>query len=336
MIKKKNIESSLSGVVSIKKSNLGFLGIIVKQLKTMQVLPILILMWICFAIMSKEFLTGSNMVTLLVGNSVMAVATIGQTLVLMTGGIDLSVATVISCSAIFSALAMNVYGGNILIGIIVALVIGLIVGLINGIAIGVFRMTPFIVTLATQLLARGLAFVKSQGLGVPGAPENLVALSSEGSFGIPTIVIIVVLLFVIFGLLLSQTTWGRYITMTGSNETSAKYVGINTKLIIASVYVVSGLLAGFAGFVSIIYLGCAIPGVGDPLLLLIVGSAILGGISMNGGSGNMLKAGLGVLIFATLFNGLNLINIPFSYQLIVQGIVIIIGMILSGSFEKKR
>ena len=336
MNNKKTFEGSSTCIVPINRSNTNFFGDVINKMKSMQVLPILVLMAIYFAITTDEFLTGNNMVTLLVGNSVMAIATIGQALVLMTGGIDLSVATVISCSAIYSAVAMNAYNGSILMGLIVALGVGLFFGLINGIAIGVFRMTPFIVTLATQLMARGMAFVKSQGLGIPGAPESLVALSQEGPFGIPTIVVIVVLLFVVFGVLLSKTTWGRYVTLTGSNEKSAKYVGINTKLIIFSVYAVSGLLAGFAGFVSIIYLGCAIPGVGDPLLLLIVGSAILGGISMNGGSGSMLKAGLGVLIFATLFNGLNLSNIPFSFQLIIQGVVIIIGMILSSSFEKKR
>ena len=334
----------------------------------------LVAVWVMFPLLNRMFLTGNNIITLLVANAFFAVAALGETFVLMTGGIDLSVAQNLTCSSMVSAVAMISYqrdavnavlnpggkvlsltelastpgitsqmiesavsgsaGGAILVGSVVAVGMGLLFGIINGAAVGMFKMSPFIVTLGTQLLARGLSYVLSNGHSISGTPRELTNMSI--SYGLPVtsqlvlpwVVFIMVALFLVFGLLLEKTNWGRYITLTGSNPEAARYVGIRVPLVIFSVYAIAGLLAGIGSFMSIMCLGTADPKVGDPLLLPIIGSVILGGISTSGGEGSVKKAALGILLFATIINGMTFLNLTLSFQQIILGSIIIIGMSL--------
>jgi ribose/xylose/arabinose/galactoside ABC-type transport system permease subunit len=233
-------------------------------------------------------------------------------------------------------------GTTVLVGLLVAIGIGVLIGFINGISVGVFRMTPFIVTLATQLLARGVAMVVSGGYSIPGTPSELTRMSyatgiqlGEGLV-IPWVIVILVGIILIFGLLLGKTTWGRSIALVGSNSQSAKYVGINVPFVLSSVYVIAGLLAGMAGFITMMCLGTADPKVGDPMLITIIGSVILGGVDMNGGEGSMTKAALGMFLFATLINGMTFLNLTLALQQIVQGAILVVGMTLLARIKLKR
>lgn len=342
----------------------------------------LIAVWLLFPLLNPMFLTGNNIVTLLVANAFFAVAAVGETFVLMTGGIDLSVAQNLTCSAMFSALVMISYqtrvvnavlnpgakllslyelrslpgmtprllenalsassGTAILIGTVVAILVGLLFGIINGVAVGFFRMSPFIVTLGTQLLARGMSYVLSNGHSISGTPRALTNMSISSGIPItselilPWVVILMVALFVVFGIVLQKTNWGRYITLAGSNSESARYVGIRVSLVIFSVYAVAGALAGVGGLMSIMCLGTADPKVGDPLLLPIIGSVILGGISTMGGEGSITKATLGILLFATIINGMTFLNLTLSLQQLILGSIIIIGMSLISRIGSHR
>jgi ribose transport system permease protein len=140
---------------------------------------------------------------------------------------------------------------------------------------------------------------------------------------------VAIAVLVVFGILLSKTTWGRYVYLLGSNEQASRYVGIRRQWVKASVYIIAGVLAGLGGFLSIANLGVAIPGVGDKILLTIIGGVILGGTSLFGGEGSMWRTALGVLLLATLTNGLNLLGFEFYDQLVAQGIVILLGTSLS-------
>jgi ribose transport system permease protein len=157
-----------------------------------------------------------------------------------------------------------------------------------------------------------------------------------GDFIIPWVVVILLALFIVFGILLGRTTWGRHITLTGSNPQSAAYVGIRVPWIIGSVYVVAGLLAGIGGFMTIMCFGTADVKVGDPLLLPVIGSVILGGVATTGGEGSMTKAALGILMFATIINGMTFLNLNLSLQQIILGAIIIIGMALLARISVRR
>jgi ribose transport system permease protein len=298
-------------------------------------LPFLIILWVVFAISTPSFATFRNLHTLLAATAVIAVAAIGETLILLTAGIDISVASVIACSAILSAYVMDLTGGSIVIGILVALGVGLVFGLFNGFFVSKLGLTPFVLTLGTHLIARGIAFTVSKGYAIR-APELVRKFGRSDIFGLPSIAIIAIVLMLVFGFILSNTTWGRHVMLIGANANAARYVGIRNPRIIASVYVLSGLLSGVAGFLSIANLGAAIPGVGDPILLTIIGGVILGGTSMFGGIGSMGKTAIGVLLLATLTNGLNLMGYDFYDQLIAQGIVIVIGTALIVKFGQEQ
>lgn len=344
---------------------------------------LLAIVWVFFICYSKAFLTPDNMMTLLVVNAYFAIAAVGETYVLMTGGIDLSIAQVTAVSSVASASVMvsmqtrianqifnaggemvklsdfsrrmNInssqlnealapYMGKIVVvGILTAVGIGIAFGLFNGIFIGFFNMTPFIITLATQLVARGLALVWSnEGRSIGNIPPVVTKMST--SYGIPIgdfmvipwIVILMLALIVIFGIFLGKTNWGRYITLTGANAKAAEYTGMPVKLATASVYMVSGTLGGIAGFAALMCLGAGDPKIGDTLLLSVIGSVILGGVDMNGGEGSMPKAALGILLFATLINGMTFMNLSLSSQQIVQGIIITVGTAMLAFINKKK
>lgn len=294
-------------------------------LRSYPTIPIIIIMIIGFSLTTKNFLSPNTIRTMMAVNTVSLIAAIGQTFVLLTGGIDLSVSTVISVSAVICATVIEMTGGNILLGVIAAIVVGLLFGLTNGILIGYGRMTPFITTMGTNLVARGIAFMmSSEGRGVK-APKELILFGFKKFMGIPLITLVGLALVVVFTILLKQTFWGRKVVLTGSNRTAAKYSGINTEKTEMSVYLLSGILAGIAGFISIINLGAGIPGVGDKLLLIIIAAVVLGGTSMTGGEGSVLRTLIGLVLLAILTQGLDRLHVEFYDQFIILGLLIFLG-----------
>ncbi|WP_424986980.1 ABC transporter permease [Microbulbifer sp. S227A] len=296
----------------------------VSLLKTYPALAMIAVLGVGFSVLSPYFLTGGNIEAMLGANAVVLIAAIGMTIVFLAGGIDLSISTVISASAVLSGLAMA-QTGSVAIGGLTALASGLVFGALNGVLIGYCRLTPFITTMATQLIARGIAFVLSQGIAVKGTPYWMLDFGFMLWLGIPAVTVIALIIVVLGALAMGQTDWGRQVMLVGSNHEAARFAGINVRLVDFSVYLVAGGLAGVAGFISIANLGNAIPGVGDTLLLIIIGAVVLGGTSMTGGSGSIERTLMGVAILAMMTNGLNLMGIPFYDQLIVQGVLIFLG-----------
>lgn len=307
------------------KNNTKNYNILSDFLRSYPTIPIIVLMIIGFSLTTNKFLSPGTLRTMMAVNTVSLIAAIGETFVLLTGGIDLSVSTVISVSAVISATLMEMTGGNILLGILAAVLVGLIFGTINGVLIGYGRMTPFITTMGTNLVARGIAFImSSEGRGVK-APKSLIRFGFEKFMGIPLITLIGFALVIIFSILLKQTFWGRRVVLIGSNRTAAKYSGLNTAKTEMSVYVLSGLMAGIAGFISIINLGAGIPGVGDKLLLIIIAAVVLGGTSMTGGEGSVMRTLIGMILLAILTQGLDRLHVEFYDQFIILGLLIFIG-----------
>lgn len=307
----------------------------VSTLKTYPAVPIVLALGAGFSLFSPYFATSGNFEAMLGANAVVLIAAIGMTIVFLAGGIDLSISTVISASAVLAGLVMAATD-SIALGIVTALAVGAGFGLLNGVLIGVFNLTPFITTMATQLIARGLAFVMSQGIAVKGTPFGLLDFGFVLWMGIPAITVIGLVLCGGGVFCLRQTTWGRHVMLVGANAEAARFAGINVRWIVCSTYLLSGVLAGVAGFVSIANLGNAIPGVGDTLLLIIIGAVVLGGTSMTGGEGSIERTVIGVALLAVLTNGLNLIGIPFYDQLIIQGVLIFAGTWLAAAFAGRR
>ena len=298
-------------------------------LRNYPTIPIIVVMIVGFSLTTNKFLSPGTVRTMMAVNSVSLIAAIGETFVLLTGGIDLSVATVISVSAVISATFMEMTGGSILIGVLAAVLVGLIFGAINGVLIGYGRMTPFITTMGTNLVARGIAFMmSSEGRGVK-ASKDLIRFGFKSFMGIPLITLIGLAFVILFSVLLKQTFWGRRVVLMGSNRTTAKYSGINTEKTEMSVYLLSGILAGIAGFISIINLGAGIPGVGDKLLLIIIAAVVLGGTSMTGGEGSVMRTLIGIVLLAVLTQGLDRLHVEFYDQFIILGLLIFLGNSLS-------
>ncbi|MEV8467532.1 ABC transporter permease [Fluviibacterium sp. DFM31] len=307
----------------------------VASLKTYPAIPIIGALAVAFSLLSPYFMTSGNIEAMLGANAVVLIAAIGMTFVFLIGGIDLSISTVISASAVISGLVMA-KTGSVPLGVLAAIVVGAVFGAVNGVLIGYLRLTPFITTMATQLIARGIAFVLSAGIAVKGTPFWVMDFGFLSWFGIPAVTIVGLVLVIVSVIGLGMTTWGRHVMLVGSNPDAARYTGINVPFTEFTVYLVSGVLGGVAGFISIANLGNAIPGVGDTLLLIIIGAVVLGGTSMTGGEGSVERTVLGVLLLAILTNGLNLVGIPFYDQLIIQGILIFFGTWLAMKFSGQR
>ena len=297
--------------------------------------PILVAVIAFFVLFAPSFATVGNIGSIAGASAVIAVAAAGETLVLIVGGIDLSVAAIIGCSAVLSAGVMGGDGGGIE-GLVVALGVGAVFGLVNGVAIGGVGLTPFVFTLGTFLVARGIAFAVSQGLAVRGAAPALLDLQVTTWLGIPFIAWVALGVLLVTGWLLRGTTWGRLIYLIGSNDSAARYSGLPRELVRGSAYLVAGLLSGLAGYLSVISLGVGLPGLGDNLLLPIIGAIIVGGTSLFGGEGSMWRTLIGVLLLATLSNGLNLMGFAFYDQLVAQGLIILAGTAMAVRMSRRR
>ncbi|MCC8179701.1 MAG: ABC transporter permease [Planctomycetes bacterium] len=348
----------------------GALGRGLRKLSEMPVIVLILLEWPLFALLNPKFLSANNILSLFVSNPYFIVAAIGLFFVFLTGGIDLSIGQVVAVSSIVSSMAMVHFqtawvnavanpGGPVIglrnlaatrgvdaelvremidstawptigLGLAVAIAVGAVFGAINGVAVGWFRIAPFIATLATQLTARGLSLVLTQGVSVSGVPRTLTRMSINigvpiGGVTIPWAAIIPWLLVLVFGLVQAKTTWGRQVILTGSNSVAAGYIGVKTDRVLFSVYLLSGMLAGVAGLMVPMCLGAADPKVGSPMLLPIVGAITIGGIRDTGGHGNMLYAALGIFMFITLMNGMTYMNLNLPQQQLVYGLILIIS-----------
>ena len=292
---------------------------------------IIILLLVVFSILDPGFFSIGTFQIVMKGNAYLLIAAIAETLVILTGGIDLSVSTVMALSAVVSCLCMDVTGAgaaSILVGLVVALVVGLVFGVVNGVFVGHFGMQPFIVTMGTRLVASGIACALTKSVATPG-PESMVMFGFHKIAEIPTIFIISVLVLIVMAVFVKQSKWGRELVLFGSNKESAKYCGINVKLVEMVAYSLSGLLSGLAGFFTIVVLGVGQPTIGATNLLIIIGAVVLGGTSMTGGEGSVARTFIGITLLAFLQAGLNATGVPYTTQMIIEGLIIFIGYSLS-------
>ena len=300
----------------------------VKMLQDMGVVIALIVLVVAISVVSPEFRTFSNFLSLLRQSAINGFIAFGMTCVILTGGIDLSVGSVLALTTAFAA-AMIKAGMPAGVAMLIALLIGAVFGVTSGILVTKGRLQPFIATLITMTVFRGVTMIFTDGKPISGlgGSELLKFIGKGFVFGIPFPVILFLAVFALFFFVLSKTTFGRRIYATGSNAESAKLAGVNIDRTKIAVYAISGVMAALSGLILLSRLGSAQPTLGEGYELDAIAAVALGGTSMNGGRGRIWGTFTGVLIIAVLSNGLNILGVSSYYQAVVKGIVILIAVL---------
>lgn len=296
-----------------------------ENFQILSVLSGLVAMMIFFSMASPYFFTMNNMMTVALQTSIIAIIAIGQTFVLITTGIDLSIGSNMAIAGIVTSLAL-VNGVPMIIAIMLGLITGIISGLINGLLIVLGDLPPFVVTLGSMSIVRGLALVITNGIPVSGLPKAFRYIGNGKVLDIPFSVIVMFLLTGIFGFILSKTKLGTHIYACGSNIEAARLSGINTKKTLIQVYVFSGFLAACSGIILASRIASGQPSAGMGYELFAVASAVIGGTSLAGGEGIITGTLIGALVIGVLRNGLNLMGVSAFLQEILIGIVIILAV----------
>jgi ribose transport system permease protein len=287
----------------------------------------LILISVVFATMSPTFLTAPNLINILQQSSINACIALGMTLVIISGGIDLSVGPVAALSAVLGA-AMLVGGVPVPLAILGALAVGVACGFLNGALIAWGGLQPFIVTLGGLSLYRALALIFTGGTPIFGLPDGFRALTNGNLAGIPNPVIAVAVLAMLAWVILNKTPLGEYFMAVGGNPDAARIAGVPVTLTKLSAYMISGLMAAVAALILIGRLGAAEPTLGTLWELDAIAAAAIGGASLMGGRGSIPGTLIGCIILGTLRNGLTLMNVQAFYQLLATGIIIIVAMLI--------
>lgn len=288
----------------------------------------LILLVVGISIISPQFRSISNFLSLLRQSSINGFIAFGMTCVILTGGIDLSVGSVLALS---TALCAGMISKGVPVGaaMLLSLLIGTGFGLVSGLLVTKGRLQPFIATLITMTVFRGVTLIYMDGKPISNLGDSfLLKFVGKGNvFGIPVPVILFLVIFGIFVFVLEKTTFGRRLYATGSNWKSARLAGVNidrTKII---AYAISGCMAALSGLILLSRLGSAQPTLGEGYELDAIASVALGGTSMNGGRGRIWGTFVGVLIIAVLNNGLNILGVSSYYQDVVKGLVILCAVL---------
>jgi ribose transport system permease protein len=277
--------------------------------------------------LSDVFLTERNLINILQQSSLNACIAIGMTLVIISGGIDLSVGPIAALTGVVSATAL-VGGLPIPIVFALAIAIGLFAGLLNGCLIALCGLQPFIVTLGTLSLFRALALIFTGGSPVFGIPDHFRSLFSAELGILPVPVVLVGMIGGIVWVVLARNPLGEYILAVGGNEEAARVSGVPIAFTKIAVYIISGVLAAFASLILVARLGAAEPTLGNLWELEAIAAAAIGGASLSGGKGSIAGTILGALILGALRNGLTLLNVQAFYQLLATGIIIIAAMLV--------
>lgn len=291
----------------------------------------LVILSIVLTFLSDRFLTVDNLLNVTRQVSINAIISVGMTLVILTGGIDLSVGSILAFSGSITA-GLLAGGQTLSLAVFLGLIVGAGLGFINGILITRADIPPFIATLGTMTAARGFTLVYTDGRPITGMDEVFRFLGGGYIASIPVPVIIMAVIFIAAYIMLTQTKFGRYIYAIGGNEEAARLSGINTKTVLTAVYTLGGVLAGFSGVIMASRLNSAQPTAGIGFELDAIAAVVLGGTSLSGGVGTIAGTLIGAMIIGVLDNGLNLLNVSSFYQQVAKGVVILLAVYV----DKKR
>jgi len=286
-----------------------------------------LLLALVLSLLSDRFLRVSNLVNILRQASINGIVSVGMTLVILSGGIDLSVGSVLALSSVIGASLMK-QGTPVGLAVGAALLMGVFLGTVNGLIITRGRIPPFIATLGMLTVARGLTLMYTQGQPVTNLPAEFRIIGAGAVGPVPMPIVVAALTFLAAYVVLTRTRYGEYLYLVGDNLKAAYLAGVPTGLVTVSVYSISGFCAALAGLVLIARLNSAQPVIGIGYEFNAIAAVVVGGTSFSGGEGTLTGTLLGVLLIETLNNGLNLLNVSGLWEQVVKGVVIALALIL--------
>ena len=288
----------------------------------------LIAIFAFFSVASENFLSYGNVSAILFSTVVIGVLALGTTFVIITGGIDLSIGTGMALCAVVSGVLVVNLGLPLAVGVPGAILFGGLLGLVNGVNVAVFKIPPFIATLAMMLVAQGLALVLSDSTPIYFTDTPAFSAISTGSLvpGLSNAVLILGVLAVLAFVVLNKSVLGRYTYSIGSNEEATALSGIDVRRWKILVYTLAGLFTGIAGIMISARLGSAQPATGMGYELQAIAAVVIGGTSLSGGKGSIVGTVIGALIISTLNNGLQIMSIPQEWQNVILGVVILLAV----------
>ncbi|HZC58744.1 MAG TPA: ABC transporter permease [Chthoniobacterales bacterium] len=293
----------------------------------------------------NKFFNARTIVQIAKDTSFFAIMAVGMTVVIITGGIDLSIGSIYALASVCGALILSPYGPSgggmaTALGVATTIGVGALLGFLNGSMITAFKVHPFIITLGTMAIFRGIAFVQTNGQSIGGFPDgfrNFIRWEWLGLSLVPLIVMVIVT--IVGGIFLATTAIGRKVYAVGGNEIASRYSGIRVGRVKLLAYTLTGLAAGIAAVLSLGYYGAGSSGDGQGYELNVIAAAVVGGASLIGGKGTALGALLGAVILQMISNGLVILNIPQNYSQIVIGLVVIAAVLLdqvNAAIAKRR
>ena len=283
-------------------------------------------------LLNQYFLTRHNITNVLRQASINGILAIGQTFVILTGGIDLSVGSLVAVCGILGAQVVT--GDNPqspALALLIGIGAGAGLGVVNGALVARLRVPAFVATLGMLSVARGLTFISNDGMPVPNLADNFLTLGQGFVAGVPVPVVLLGATVLIAWIVLRFTTYGRYVYAVGGNERSARTSGIGTRRVIFSVYVISGALAGLSGLLLAARTTSALPQAGLSYELDAIAAVVIGGTSLTGGVGSVIGTLFGALIIAIISNGLDLMGVSSYYQQVIKGAIIVLAVLLDTS-----
>lgn len=289
------------------------------------IFAVLVLLCVFMAIMAPSFLSVDNGLNVARSVSINAILAAGMTMIIITGGIDLSVGSILAVSGV-SGVLLFVAGVPTPLALLGGILAGALAGFINGAFVAWLALPAFIVTLGSMTYLRGIAYSLLEGQPLISSDLGYRAIGNGAVAGIPTPVVVMVVVYFVFWFILERTKFGRHVYAVGGNMEAARLAGINVKRVLLSVYTIAGAAAGLAGIIFSARVLSAQPTAGQSYELDAIAAVVLGGTSLMGGRGRVIGTLVGALIIGVLTNGLVLMNVPFFYQLIVKGVVIVIAV----------
>ena len=297
---------------------------------------VLIIMYIFLCFMSPVFFTVRNMTNILSSVGFTAILALGQTFVMLTGGIDLSVGSVLGISSMLGAMAL-VRTNSIIAAILVALLVGGLVGLFNGVMVSYFKLPAFVVTLGTMKICRSADYLISDGHSVNKLGDTFKSIAGAEIFkGFRVYYVGIIILFIVIGWVLANTKLGRYTYSIGSNDTATRLAGVNTKKFRLYPYIISGVLAGLGGILMASRFGAVDPNYGTDYEMNTLAAVVVGGCAMTGGKGTIIGTAVGVILMGVLNNGLDISGISPYWQGVAVGIVLIVALLFDFFTDKKK
>lgn len=300
------------------------------------VVPVIFLVMVAvFFALDPKYLSTTNIINVLNQTSILAIVTVGASVVIFGGGFDLSAGSIVALSAVIGAIVVG-ETDMVILGVLAGIVTGTLIGIGNGVVVGYLGVSPLIVTLGTLNIGRGLALIASAGTAIYSFPSFYTDFGTSRIMGVPTLFLIAVAAFLLMQLVLRYTTFGMQVYAVGGNPTAARLSGINVPLIRTATFAISGAMCGLAGMMLAARTGGGEPTAGILYELEAIAAVILGGAALHGGEGRLWRSMMGILLLTALGNGLNIIGIHPHWKGVAIGAILVLAASLDAIKRKTR